>query len=826
MADQKDITWFDRKMKDIQDQFSDFLKLAKDVKPHIEAIKIIVIYLLVGGLWILLSDKVLGVLIKDPDALQNVQLYKGWLYVIVTGIVFYWIICKTMMMFKRAIDKIFQGYEELSTANEELIAMEEELSQQNDELEQHRNALMVSNQRYQLAVEGAHDGIWDWDIRHDTYFFSLKWKATFGYKEEELPNTFETWKQLLHPEDKERSINAINGYLMRGNGIYENTYRLRCKDGTYRWILSRGKAVWDEKGRAVRVAGSHTDITEHIQLQEYLRREKELSANIIRDTSMMIIVLDKDGTITQFNPFAEKVTGYQKEEVIGRNVIDVLIPNSNKEDIKDMFDKVVNCELVRNQENEIICKDGQYATILWNNNLLHDQEENILGIVLIGMDITERKEMEKRLHSLAYYDILTQLPNRTMFEEKIEQLLHNVKEAGRKVAVIYIDVDNFKHINDTMGHRTGDKFIVYIANILKYHIQHPNMVARLSGDEFVIVLTDIHSANDVILELNDLLKHIRRPWVLKNQEFFVSVSMGIAIYPEHGEDFTTLLQNADTAMFHTKENGKDGFCFYTSDMHEKTLDYIQLRSQLRHAIKNQEFMLYYQPQIDLKSGQLIGVEVLIRWLHPEKGFVLPTEFIPMAEKMGYIREIGEWVLKTACDQKKQWEQKGYIPIKMAINLSSKHLTDHDFIKTMKKAIEQENINCSEIELEITETAVMDNMDIALDAILHLRDFGFSIALDDFGTGYSSLTYLQKLPIDILKIDREFIRQIAKKDKEHFLITSIIQLAHNLNMKVVAEGIETKEQEEFLTKYHCDIGQGYYYSKPVSAKGIEKILSKI
>jgi diguanylate cyclase (GGDEF)-like protein len=344
--------------------------------------------------------------------------------------------------------------------------------------------------------------------------------------------------------------------------------------------------------------------------------------------------------------------------------------------------------------------------------------------------------LQYRLHSLAYYDSLTQLPNQIMLEEEVNKQIKQAQEKNQKIAFIYLDIDNLKYINDTMGHSSGDKLIIHIANILSYQIKPPNIISRLNGDEFAIVLVNVQDVNDIILEINSVFEYLRRPWILDNQQFYISASMGVAIYPEHGTDLTTLRQNADTAMFHIKENGKDGFSIFTSDMREKTWNYIQMSNQLRTAIQNEEFLLYYQPQIDLNTSKIIGVEALIRWIHPEKGFIPPMEFIPFAEETAYIGKIGEWVFKTACKQKIKWEEEGYSHIKMSVNLSSKALGQEDLVPSIKHILEECNLNCCDIELEITETAAMDDLEKAIEVLKQLKQLGITIALDDFGTGYS------------------------------------------------------------------------------------------
>ena len=533
-------------------------------------------------------------------------------------------------------------------------------------------------------------------IKH--LFFSLKWKNVFGYEQGEIEDTIEQWKSLIHPLDLSNETTSVKEYLASKTGVYENTYRIRCKNGQYRWILSRGKGVWDIDGKPLRFAGSHTDITEQIELQEYLRSEKELSESIINEAPMIILVLDVEGNIIQFNPFAEKITGYKDEEVIGLNATKLLAPELKNDKLQEVFINIINGNCLYNNEIETRCKDGHSILILWNNNLLHDTKGNIQGVVSIGIDVTERRRMENELHSLAYHDSLTKLPNREMLKLMAEKQIQYAKDNNKKSAFIYMDIDNFKHINDSMGHSAGDKLIIYIANILLEQIKTPHSVARLGGDEFAIILADIENAEDVTAKLNKLLEIIKKPWTIEGKDFYVSVSAGIAIYPEHGLNLGTLMQNADTAMFHVKENGKDGFSLFDFNMREKTLYFIQMKNQLITAMCNQEFQLYYQPQIDLSSGNIIGAEALIRWMSPGKGCIPPIEFIPFAEKTGFICQIDDWVFKTACLQKKKWTELGYPNLIMSINLSGVRLMQDGLVSFMKKVLEENNMDGSNIVL--------------------------------------------------------------------------------------------------------------------------------
>ncbi|WP_073393024.1 sensor domain-containing protein [Clostridium magnum] len=673
-----------------------YLNSNYQIHPYSESIKIALIYGVVGTLWILLSDEFLSTIVSNVDAYKELATYKGWAYVFITMILIYSLVLKRLVLFEKAIKKIYSNFEDLNAANEESIALEEELRQQFDELEIHRNALIVSEQRYELAVEGADCGIWDWDIKNGIHYVSPKWKTYLGYCENELDNNFDTWANLLHPDEKESVISKVDNYILSKTGSYENVYRMLCKDGNYKWILSKGKAIWNSEGKAIRLAGSFTDISEH-------------------------------------------------------------------------------------------------------------------------------KHIEDRLNLLAYYDTLTELPNRVLFEIKVKELIYEKNKSNTKFALIYMDIDNFKHINDTLGHMSGDLFLKYISDILKSQVKIPDFAARLSGDEFAIIIENINDKNDVINRIQILLKHLRKPWMLDNHEFFISFSIGVAIYPEHGDTLSLLLKNSDIAMYYVKKNMKDDYCFYSHDIQAENVKQIIMINELRHAIDNEEFALVYQPIINLNSGKLIGVESLIRWIDPIKGVISPMEFIPLAEETGLIHEIGKWVLKTALFQKKTWEEQGYPHIKMSVNISGKRVTNSDLINEVRELILKTNLNSNEIQLEVTETAVMEDINTSTRVLKELRDMGVKIALDDFGTGYSSLTYLERLPIDIVKLDRNFIKGISNVGQSNVIVESVIKLTHDLNLGIVAEGIETKNQLEFLILNNCDYGQGYLFSKPVTEKEIEKLL---
>ncbi|WP_026894026.1 sensor domain-containing protein [Clostridiisalibacter paucivorans] len=793
------------------------------INPKREGIKFIIIYAIMYMLLLFLLDTILNSLTFNKSVYEQIHGYKLWIYVFASLIILYPLIYNRISLFKKQIDKIYKGYEDLITNNYKLSYLEEKLKRQFAEVKKHRDALLVSKQRYDLITEGSDDGIWEWNIINDNYYFSPKGRCILGYQQGDLEHKFQTLEKLIHPKDKKGALNKINDYLKSGMGCtYENSYRLKCKNGEYKWILSRGKGIWDNAGNPLKLAGSHTDITEQLKLKERLQKEQLLSNNVINDVSVIVVIWDNDGRIKRINPYTERITGYTEDEVVGKIWIDKFIPKKDKYYMKKVFDTIRKGNILKNHESRILSKKDEILNVLWNSSVLEQKDGKVSEIISVGVNITEIKKLEKNLEKLAYYDDLTKLPNRIMIKKEIDRLINDKKE--KSFALVYVDIDDFKHINDVLGHIIGDKFLIYVSNVLSKNVRYPDLISRTSGDEFIIVFREIRDRKEVINRLDKLINVLRRYWRLENQEFFVSYSIGIALYPEHGKDSITLLKNADTAMFSVKENGKDNFSFYSKKIQEKTLNYIDMVKQIRYGIDNNEFVLYYQPQIDLKMGKITGVEALIRWKHPTKGFVPPMDFIPVAEESGLIYDIGIWVFKTVCKQKKRWIQKGYNDLKIAINLSGKQLNRVGLIKDIEDIFTCKNIDDIKFELEITETAILSDMDLAVDLLNKIKTIGIDIALDDFGTGYSSLTYLRKINMDTVKMDREFIKDFENNEEDKIIVKSIIDMAHGLNIKVVAEGIETEEQLNILKEYGCDIGQGYLFSRAVPAEEIESLIN--
>lgn len=448
----------------------------------------------------------------------------------------------------------------------------------------------------------------------------------------------------------------------------------------------------------------------------------------------------------------------------------------------------------------------------------------------------ERKKAEDKILFLAYYDSLTSLPNRILFKDRLYQSLVMAKRHQRLLAILFLDLDNFKRINDTLGHHAGDELLKQVADRLSNYIRKSDsisrystdefsaVVARLGGDEFTILLTEIAQVHDTIKVAQRILDAIAQPFDIEGQEVFITTSIGIAIYPIDGEDVDSLLKNCDTAMYHAKNEGRNNYKFYEQSLNKTALDILALENNLRKALDKHEFRVYYQPRIDIRTRNVVGFEALIRWQHSQKGIIPPSEFIPIAEETGLIIPIGEWVLNEACKQNKTWQAAGFAPVFISVNLSGKQFKQQNLIKVIDHAMSDVRLDPKYLELEITESIIQDTKSTA-DILRELRNLGLKIAVDDFGTGYSSLSYLRRFPLDTLKIDRSFVKDIAKDPDSEAIVKAIIAMAHCLKLKVIAEGVETEEQLKFLSDEGCDEFQGYLISPPLPADEVVRFLAK-
>jgi diguanylate cyclase (GGDEF)-like protein/PAS domain S-box-containing protein len=448
-----------------------------------------------------------------------------------------------------------------------------------------------------------------------------------------------------------------------------------------------------------------------------------------------------------------------------------------------------------------------------------------LKYACIMRDVTERKCAEERIHQLAHYDKLTGLPNRALFSQLLEQALAEAKYSKKQVAVLFIDLDRFKLINDSLSHDSGDAVLKQVARRLTEAQLKRNTIARFGGDEFVVLMRDCEIPTDAAEAAQRMLTAIAQPLLLEGQEYHLTASIGISAYPSDGENAQTILKNADIAMYRAKEHGKNNYQFYSAQMNLHSFERLVLERFLRHALEQDEFRVYYQPKIDLVSGCVTGMEALLRWVHPAMGMISPVKFIPLAEETGLIVPIGAWVLKAACEQNKRWADQGLPPLRVAVNLSARQFAQDDLHATILNVLEETGLPPELLELEITESVTMDNPEHAAALLRKLKALGIRLAIDDFGTGYSSLSYLKRFPIDNVKIDRSFIKDIPHDEDDVAITQAVIAMAHSLNLKVIAEGVESEEHVNFLREHGCEQAQGYLFGAPMSADDFTDLITR-
>lgn len=567
-----------------------------------------------------------------------------------------------------------------------------------------------------------------------------------------------------------------------------------------------------------KLQASHEEL---MKTEAELVYQKKLNDNIISEAPIFIVTHDENRLIS-FNPYSQKVCGYTVGDLEGKTWMKLMVPQEYWPGLRKVFAEIREGKQIYNYECPLIAKDGSVINILWNSNLLSSPTEpSQTYFVSFGADINERKRYEEKVKNLAFYDTLTGLGNRAMFESEVNR--HLQKSAG-SFMIAYIDIDNFKTINDSMGHQVGDLFLIYFADCLRAEVSEPDFVARLGGDEFAILFLET-SRERLLDHMEKLRNRISKTWTMESYQFYISMSIGVVCYPRDGGDSNALLKNADIAMYEAKREGKNRILFYQERINEENLRHMKMINNLQYAIEEEQFVLYYQPQWDLRSGHITGLEALVRWKHPVEGFISPVDFIPVAEDSGQIYKLERWIVTKALWQKKVLEQQGFDDIDMSINLSGKTLTSTINFNEMEQIIARAGVDFSRVVIEITETANISDVDIVINHLNRLKALGIRVALDDFGTGYSSLNYLKKFPINIIKLDKSFISTIIENKIDTLLIKNILTLAHDLEFEVVAEGIETREQLEFLGKHNCGFGQGYLLSRPAPEDEIQELLRK-
>lgn len=575
------------------------------------------------------------------------------------------------------------------------------------------------------------------------------------------------------------------------------------------------------------------DVSELVRLNQKLRLtlehtielEQEKSRLYLDVASVMCMALDQEGKIVLLNPKGCEVLGTTKEEAIGKDWFETFGSDEDAASTKALFEGIISGkrEMIEYYENKVRTQDGRERIIAWHNALLKDTSGNVIGTFSSGEDITKIRESEKEIERIVHYDALTNLPNRLLLGARLEHSIQRAKRERKRVGVLYLDINHFKDINESYGYSTGDLVIKQLAYKIGGLMRQEDTLSHIGGDEFIILLEEIRESDECERMLKGIMEIFDEPIETQAGDLKLSASIGIAAYPDDGENGETLLKNADIALRKAKEEGQNNYKFYTEEMSVQLLERVLLERELHRAIEEKEFVVYYQPQVDLSTGALTGAEALVRWKHPLMGIIRPDTFIPIAEAKHLIVPIGEEVLAQACKTVKRWKESGLFPGRISVNVSGKQFERPDVVETIYRIIGESALEPEFVELEITESVLMSNPKILGEKLIALKKLGIEVAIDDFGTGYSSLSYLKAFPIDKLKIDQSFVRGLPENDQDSAIVKAIIAMAEALGFTTIAEGIEEPKQGKFLKDHGCLQGQGYFYAQPLSAEKFEEFL---
>ena len=563
-------------------------------------------------------------------------------------------------------------------------------------------------------------------------------------------------------------------------------------------------------------------------MSNYLDHDKFRAAITLNSISDAVICTDTNGVINYLNVAAEKMTGWTKEEANGIPISNVfkIINAKTRKRVESPVTIVLRTHQARGlaEDTLLVTREGKELEIEDSTSPIHDEYNELTGVVIVFHDVSIAKELARKMSYLAQHDYLTSLPNRALLNNRISQSIEVAKRDCVHLAVLFLDLDNFKQVNDSLGHEIGDAVLQSVALRLADCVRSSDTISRLGGDEFVVLLREDNNALDAAATAEKILAAMVLPHRIQQHTIYLSASIGISVYPTDGENAETLIRNADTAMYQVKNNTKGHFQFFNAEMHIHAAEKKFIESHLRLAIERNEFSLHFQPKVNLKSGKITVAEALLRWIHPDWGEVKPDKFIPIAEDSGLILQIGNWVLNEACAQAKRWEDSGLRPITMAVNISAKEFKQKQFVEQVQKTLSKTHLDAHCLELEITESSLMSDAESSVTTLNALKDLGVKIAVDDFGTGCSSLSYLKKFPIYVLKIDQSFVHEIQHKDDKEDIVTAIIRMGNSLNMRVICEGVENQLQLYFLKLQKCDEGQGYLFSKPLLAEDFSVLVA--
>lgn len=751
--------------------------------PSRSAFRVAVLYSTVAMLWILFSDYLLTALGLEQWTQQWMQTFKGILFVLVTAALVF-----------------FSTLRQLSWRVEQ------------------QRLLQLSQERFDLALAGSNDGVWDWDIRSESVYFSDRCLEIIGYPRAADVDLGQIWLERVHPDDITATRQAIRMHFQGAAERFDNSHRILHLDGHYVWVHARGQAIRDGEQRAVRLVGIVRDVTEQKANEERLQQ----AAAVIDSTNEGVVITDAQNRIVNVNPAFCNITGYDREAVIGQTP--TLLKSGWHPDhfYVDLWRELL---MTGSWQGEIWNrrKNGEIYPQWQTINAVYDLAGNLAHYVAVFADITQIKRSQEEIDFLAHHDPLTRLPNRLLMIERLGNALARAKRNDRRLGLIFVDIDRFKAINDSMGHTAGDELLRAAAGRISALCREQDTLARLSGDEFIMLVEDLAEAADLTPFALRVQRAFEQPFDIDDRSLHLSCSLGMSVYPDDGEDSAELLKNADTAVTLAKKNGRNTYAYYTQALTQYARRQMTLESDLHRAIRERELRVYFQPQKNLATGQIVGTEALVRWDHPKLGIIAPMEFLPAAQHAGLMSAIDEYVLHIACAQMRRWLDMGFALQTVAVNMSGYWLQRGEVIAAVQAALKDTGLPAHYLELEVTEDEIMEHGEKSGPVLDGLRTLGVKLAIDDFGTGYSSLLRLKRLPVTKLKIDRGFTMDLPGDTNDSAIARAIIALGKSLQMTITAEGVETLAQESLLGELDCDYGQGYLYSKPVPPEQLEALL---
>ncbi len=698
-------------------------------------------------------------------------------------------------------------------------------------LYRHHRSLVEAEQRQQLAetatryrafFEQAAVGVAQVETSSGRFLkVNQRYCDITGYSEEEmLAMSFQT---ITYEEDVAADLAALKALIDGKIRSLSREKRYKRRGGEVVWVVITVSPLWPPGAVPTTHMVVAQDITERKRAEEASRASEARYRTIVETAQEGVWEIDAQGKTTFVNQKMADMLGYRVEEMVGVSLLEFMDEEGRATALRNLERRRLG--IAEQHEFKFLCKNGDAIWTLLSTAPMMNSHGEYSGAFAMVTDITERVEAQARLQHMAQHDALTSLPNRSLLLDRFNQAISRAHWRQRIIALLFIDLDRFKHVNDSLGHEIGDVLLQQLATRFARTVREGDTVARFGGDEFVILLDDVANENDIRGITLKILDALAQPFDISGHALYITASIGISMYPDDGEDATALLKNADIAMYRAKELGKNTYQFYSADMSARAFERLTLESSLRRALEGSELRIYYQPVFDLHLDTICGVEALLRWQHPEFGLVLPNDFIPSLEELGLIGSAGEWVLEQACAQLYHWHAAGWKNLRLAVNLSPRQIQSSGLIPILRHCLARFPYRAGDLQLEITETVLMQQSAASAEVLTTLRDLGIRLALDDFGTGYSSLSYLQRFHIDTLKIDRSFVRDVPQDADDSAITTAIVLLAQSLKLEVIAEGVETEAQRDFLLGLGCHQMQGYLFSRPLPAEDIEALLQK-